>query len=161
MRSNPTATLSANDFPYTTTLTSSSSSINEEFTQVTHDGILLLLRSRKESTDKQSAEEFFNKALAYLLSLYHNNPNECHWFCNEELSDIATELLLLFGLQNSDEHVEEFKTVLKEILRKCLKCVKNYVLNKKDLYERYDCDRLISIDNYYYLYKIIIPFISL
>ncbi|CAB4380305.1 unnamed protein product [Rhizophagus irregularis] len=137
MRSNPTATLSANDFPYTTTLTSSSSSINEEFTQVTHDGILLLLRSRKESTDKQSAEEFFNKALAYLLSLYHNNPNECHWFCNEELSDIATELLFLFGLQNPDVYVEEFKTVLKEMLRKCLKCVKNYIPNKKDLYERY------------------------
>lgn len=147
MGSNSTATLSANDFPYITSLTSSSSSINDEYTQVTHDEILLLLRSRKESTDKQSAEEFFNKALAYLLLLYHNNPDECHWFCNEELSDIATELLLLFGLQHSDEHVNEFRTVLKEMLRKCLKCVKNCILNKKDLYERYDFDRLNFIDN--------------
>src|SRR5919108_477158 len=102
MVSGSTATLSTTDLLYTTSSTSissssssssSSSPINEEYIQVTYDEILSLLRSRRESTDKQSAEEFFNKALAYLLLLYQNNPNECHWFCNKELSDIATETL--------------------------------------------------------------------
>ncbi|GBB94595.1 hypothetical protein RclHR1_02390001 [Rhizophagus clarus] len=137
MGSNSTATLSANEFLYSTSLTSSSSSLNEEYTQVTHDEILLLLRLRKESTDKQSAEEFFNKALAYLLSLHHNNPAECHWFCNNELNDISTEMLHLFGLQDPDEYVNEFKSILKEMLTKCLKCVKNYIINKRNLYERH------------------------
>jgi hypothetical protein len=162
MGSNSTATLSANDFPYTASLTSSSSSINEEYTQVTHDEILSLLRLRKESTNEQSAEEFFNKALAYLLSIYHNNPDECHWFCNKELSDIATEIFHLFGLQDQDEHINEFKNVLKIMLTKCLKCVKNYIVNKTSLCERYDRDCFNSIENCYYLYKkIIIPLISL
>jgi hypothetical protein len=130
------------DYPYATSSTSSPT--DEEYTQVTHEEILLLLRLRKESTEKQTAEEFFNKGLAYLLSLHQDNADELHWFCNEELSEIATELLHLFSLQVSDEFFEEFKKILKEKLGKCLECVKNYTRNKEELYER-QVDDLLNI----------------
>src|SRR5687768_3164818 len=110
--SSPPSTL---DCPYTTSSSSSSSSsssIDEEYTQVTHEEILLLLRLRRESADKQTAEDFFNKGLAYLLSLHQDNNDEFHWFCNKELNEIATELLHLFSLQDSDEFFEEFKKML-------------------------------------------------
>ncbi len=123
------------DFPNTTHLLSPSST-NEEYIQVTHDEILSLLRLRKESANKQSAEEFFNKGLAYLLSLRNENPVECHFFCNKELSEIATEMLHLFGLQVPDESFEVFKKILKGMLEKCLECVKNYHKNKRELLER-------------------------
>ena len=115
---------------------SSSSAINEEYIQVTHDEILLLLRLRRESADKQTAKEFFNKGLAYLLSLYQNSTDELHWFCNEELNEVATEILYLFSLKVPDECFEEFKKILKEKLINCLECVKIYNRNKRELYER-------------------------